>query len=1112
MAKSKSKRQSNGDNPPQNDIELLKSDVASFASSLGLSSSSSGFNDTDFRKSGPLKPLKKPAPDKPRSDVATTRNDSFGGKQAKKKPAPDKPRNDVATTRNDSFSSKHGKKKPAPDKPRNDVATTRNDSFGRKHAKPNSKLKPKVLSLDDSKSWKIDKFKDLPKLPLMNASSLGVWHQDAVELESKVLGEGTERLKLGEVAQRGVGGWQGMVEKKREVAERLMAQYVLDYEMGRGKSGDVKMLIATQRSGTAADKVSAFSVLVGDNPVANLRSLDALLGMVTSKVGKRHSLTGFEALKELFVTSLLPDRKLKTLLQQPLNKLPESKNGYSLLLFWYFEECLKQRYERFVFALEEASRDMLPVLKDKALKTTYGLLKSKPEQERRLLSALVNKLGDPQNKSASNADFHLSNLLSDHPSMKSVVINEVDIFLFRPHLGLRAKYHAINFLSQIRLTHIGDGPNVAKRLIDIYFALFKVLITEAGNNENKNSKAQDEKPSGNSDKINKAKSSSDSHVELDSRLLSALLTGINRAFPYVASTEADDIIEVQTPMLFQLVHSKNFNVGVQALMLLDKISSKNQIVSDRFYRALYSKLLLPAAMHSSKAEMFIGLLLRAIKSDVNLKRVCAFSKRLLQVALQQPPQYACGCLFLLSEVLKAKPPLWSMVLQSESIDSDIEHFEDIEETDNEPPTPSKKEETNDEVALADHQDRANSNSDALEDEDDSPEDMDDSSASYSEHDSDEAEGLLLNNDSKDLSESRRLPCADGLEIQVSATKPTLPGGYDPRHREPSYCNADRSSWWELTVLASHVHPSVATMAGTLLSGANIVYNGNPLNDLSMSAFLDKFMEKKPKQNTWHGGSQIEPAKKLDMNNHLLGPEILSLAEMDVPPEDLVFHKFYTNKMNSTKKLKKKKKKEAEEEEAAEEFVGMDGGDVSDDEEIDNMLDSTDLSFEEANGEYDYDDLDKMADDDDEELVGDVSDAEMDIPSDTAEGSEGDFEAIPDNVSVDSDGDDDVNIGDADDDSEAGDDFNLKKRKQKSGGKVGASPFASLEDYAHLLNEDSSPPEKGSRGEKRSKSRSKKRSSSSSSSSSSSGDGPKLQESGRKRKKKTQKGKGKKPSE
>lgn len=78
----------------------------------------------------------------------------------------------------------------------------------------------------------------------------------------------------------------------------------------------------------------------------------------------------------------------------------------------------------------------------------------------------------------------------------------------------------------------------------------------------------------------------------------------------------------------------------------------------------------------------------------------------------------------------------------------------------------------------------------------------------------------------------------------------------------SNSNADRVSWWELMVLASHVHPSVAAMARTLLSGANIVYSGNPLNDLSLSSFLDKFMEKKPRQSTWHGASQIEPAKKV----------------------------------------------------------------------------------------------------------------------------------------------------------------------------------------------------------------------------------------------------------
>ncbi|KAM2957331.1 hypothetical protein FF2_024336 [Malus domestica] len=1027
MADSKSKKSAS--NPE--DIEHLRSDVASFASSLGLASSlpSSGFNDVDFRNPGPKKPHKK------------------------SKPAP---------IQNPTKTQK-------PNKP---------------NFKPNENQKPKLTlsSLEENsnkdKARNFEKFKNLPKLPLMSANNLGVWYEEAEELEGKVLASGKK------VEVKNAEEWNIVVAKKRELGERLMAQYVADYESSKGKSGDIKLLLTTQRSGTASDKISAFSVLVGDNPIANMRSLDALLGMVTSKVGKRYAFAGFEALRELFLTSLLPDRKLKNLLQRPLNHVPETKDGYSLLLLWYWEECLKQRYERYVFALEEASKDMLPELKNKALKTIYVLLKNKSEQERRLLSALVNKLGDPKNKGASDADFHLSNLLSDHPNMKAVVIDEVDSFLFRPRLTPQAKYHAVNFLSQMRLTHKGDGPKVAKRLIDVYFSLFKVLINEAnaGEKMDKKGKAWSKKPLSS----NEDKTSSDSHVELDSRLLSALLVGVNRAFPFVSSNEADDIVEVQTPMLFQLVHSKNFNVGVQALMLLDKISSKNQIISDRFYRALYSKLLLPAAMNTSKAsgagfaEMFIGLILRAMKNDVNLKRAAAFAKRVLQVALQQPPQYACGCLFLLSEVLKARPLLWNMVLQNESVDDELEHFEDVrEETDDKPtPVPEKQEL---DVELMHCNDAVNSDHDSLEDDEES-------AASYSDDEgSDEAEEFLVTKGQNDPKPA----LAGGQQPQASSESPRLPGGYDPRHREPSYCNADRVSWWELTVLSSHVHPSVSTMAKTLLSGANIVYNGNPLNDLSLTAFLDKFMEKKPKQSAWHGGSQIEPAKKLDMANQLIGPEILSLAEEDVAPEDLVFHKFYMNKMNSSKKPKKKKKKSTEDEGAADLFdVDGGGGDDSDNEEIDNMLDSAGVSIE-ADGDYDYDDLDQVANEDDEDLVANVSDTELDLPSDSGEGE--DFDAIADDglsddddaidigdaddgdIDIgDADDDDDIDIGDADDSFEEDEDEkNVKSKSKRKRGKSGASPFASLEEFEHLLN-DNVPAEKESR-KKKPKSRKKRKS-------------------------------------
>ncbi|KAK6796071.1 hypothetical protein RDI58_009526 [Solanum bulbocastanum] len=979
------------------DSEAFKSELASVVSSLGFATSavpSSGFDDSDFRKKGRIKSEKKP---------------------------PSKDNNN-----NTNKESQHGN-----ENKNNNKKRIKNDKFGKK-----PKPQPKAELQVDSNLWNTTpgKYRSMPKLPLVKASALAVWYVDAGELEDKVIGS-DKKNKIAEL--KNVNEWKSKVEKKKELGERLLAQYAQDYESSRGQSGDIKMLLTTLRSGTAADKISAFSVMIGDNPTANLRSLDALLGMVTAKVGKRHALAGLEALKELFVSSLLPDRKLKTLFQRPIDHIPDTKDGYSLLLFWYWEECLKQRYERYIAALEEASRDVLDILKDKALKTVYVLLKCKPEQERRLLAALVNKLGDPKNKVASNADYHLSKLLADHPNMKAVVIDEVDSFLFRPHLILRAMYHAVNFLSQIRLSHRGDGPKVAKRLIDVYFALFKVLISEAGEGRTMNKKSEGHKEVSGTLKDKKEKDSSESHVEMDSRLLSALLTGVNRAFPFVSSDEADDVIQAHTPVLFQLVHSKNFNVGVQALMLLDKISAKNHIVSDRFYRALYAKLLQPAAMNSSKEELFIGLLLRAMKNDVNVKRIAAFSKRLLQVAIQQQPQYACGCLFLLSEVLKSKPTLWNMMLQSESVDEDLEHFEDItEEDDNQPNPPNRTDNASEVAQEAKHLENGNHSL---------PEEG--NASSESDDDSLQAEESPARGDLDEPKDPRLMSGFNKLLPEGSNDKLLLPGGYDTRHREPSFCNADRVSWWELMVLASHAHPSVATMARTLLSGANIVYNGNPLNDLSLTAFLDKFMEKKPKQSSWHGASQIEPAKKLDMQDQLIGSEILSLAETDVPPEDLVFHKFYVNKMKSSKKPKKKKK--TVEDDAAEEFLDADGSDIEDEidedaadesenEEIDSMLESGVLPSE-ANGEYDYSDLDEVANEDDDELIGDVSDEDMDTLLAHDES--------------------DTNLGsDEDNDTEKAneeDDVHQRKNKRKKDKRVaGKSPFASLDDYEHLLKDES----------------------------------------------------------
>ena len=249
------------------DIDAIRSDVASFASSLGLSSSlpssSSGFNDSDFLKTGPLKPK----PNKPqKKNNQKTNNTNENNEKFKPNKGFDKPKPNPKYTQKPKFQNFNPNERNKNTQKPKDQSLNTNEKF---------KPKPPVLAVDDSdKQRGFDKFKNLPKLPLMKANGLGVWYVDAAELEARVVREGKR------VEARNVQQWKSVVEKKRELGERLMAQYAKDYEASRGQSGDIKMLAATQRSGTAADKVSAFAVMVGDNPIGNLRSLDALLGKV----------------------------------------------------------------------------------------------------------------------------------------------------------------------------------------------------------------------------------------------------------------------------------------------------------------------------------------------------------------------------------------------------------------------------------------------------------------------------------------------------------------------------------------------------------------------------------------------------------------------------------------------------------------------------------------------------------------------------------------------------------------------------------------------------------------------------------------------------------------
>jgi ribosome biogenesis protein MAK21 len=217
--KKKSKKPSAGEGDGE-DMDLLKSDVATFASSLGLVAGAGdpagGFDDSDFRKSGPMK-----KPPKPPSEQSHQTTENTANPHQNPKPS----------------------KKPHPLELHGPLTT----------AKPGSVT---------------------TNYPLMKAAALsGQWYTDADELEAKVLGARKQAPPA-----VGLQEMQRMVERKRELAEKLMVQYAREYDTVRRGHGDLKLLEISAKSGTSADKVSAFTCLVEDNPIANIRALDSLFG------------------------------------------------------------------------------------------------------------------------------------------------------------------------------------------------------------------------------------------------------------------------------------------------------------------------------------------------------------------------------------------------------------------------------------------------------------------------------------------------------------------------------------------------------------------------------------------------------------------------------------------------------------------------------------------------------------------------------------------------------------------------------------------------------------------------------------------------------------------
>jgi len=289
---------------------------------------------------------------------------------------------------------------------------------------------------------------------------------------------------------------------------------------------------------------------------------------------------------------------------------------------------------------------------------------------------------------------------------------------------------------------------------------------------------------------------------------------------------------------------------------------------------------------------------------------------------------------------------------------------------------------------------------------------DDTSGTISEVPSDESSEEESEEDSNHLATQPR----NNNSFQKHASITALLSSYDPSKRQPEYSGAEHCPcFWELKVLCNHYHPSVRVWAQSLTNLSPIVYDGNPLEDMNLISFLDRFSYRNPKKKQRRADSTMTPRQPLRRSTlePVNSSGFISRPKQQVREDELFYYKYFKQQEQRGDKPKKKQKRETTMKES-----DIDRAVNSEQKNFMKSVLSAATQIEEPS-EYSYDDLDDallMADDDKE--------VEMDL--------EGQTDAFYENLLL-------QEMEEEEDDDD--DTTNLKD-------------FANVEEFAHLLETSS----------------------------------------------------------
>lgn len=381
-----------------------------------------------------------------------------------------------------------------------------------------------------------------------------------------------------------------------------------------------------------------------------------------------------------------------------------------------------------------------------------------------LLTMLINKLGDPLAKIASKALHHLTDVAHRHPNMCSVIVSEAEKLLFRNNVSERAQHFTLCFLASIAPA---GRPEVCTKLVNVCFALFKVLV-QKGSINNRTMQA----------------------------ILRCLQKAIVEAKPEEGTTEL--LSKDMQDTIYRLVHLADIHVSIQTLGLLLQLVTVKTEKGDRFYNALYKKLLDMnlTTIGTKPASQLLHIVHRAIFIDSHIPRAQAFIKRLLQLALYSPSNMAAGCLIVIQKLLQTRKEL-RLDNANKNEDNSLAVTPKILATDEE------------------LQKFDSDGEEKYEDVDEDSTDKDANESNKSEH----IEGKFTASTPSSSWHHTKVSANSSQDAkirEISASK------YDPFHRVPDFAGAEFALQNELLLLREHVHPTVEVFAENILNSRFIL--------------------------------------------------------------------------------------------------------------------------------------------------------------------------------------------------------------------------------------------------------------------------------------------------